>query len=63
MTGKAESALLEMLRKSAGACTETGVTVFASFVSESVRALGLREEDVIAWFWIGTHEEYNHFHF
>ncbi len=26
-------------------------------------ALGLREGDIIAWFWIGTHEEYNNFAF
>ncbi|MEO6971061.1 MAG: hypothetical protein ABI217_09230 [Chthoniobacterales bacterium] len=27
------------------------------------RAVGLREGDAIAWFWIGTHEEYNGFRF
>ena len=27
------------------------------------RALGLRAGDIVAWFWIGTHEEYNHFRF
>ena len=32
-------------------------------IGEHSRALGLREGDVIAWFWIGTHEEYNSFHF
>ena len=32
-------------------------------IGERYRALGLREGDVIAWFWIGTHEEYNRFHF
>jgi hypothetical protein len=29
---------------------------------EHYRALGLREGDIIAWFWIGTHEQYNRFH-
>jgi hypothetical protein len=29
----------------------------------SYRALGLREGDLIVWFWIGTHEEYNRFTF
>lgn len=27
------------------------------------RAVGLRQRDIIAWFWIGTHEEYNNFKF
>ena len=32
-------------------------------IGDHYRALGLREGDVIAWFWIGTHEEYNRFQF
>ncbi len=32
-------------------------------IGEHYRALGLREDDTIAWFWIGTHEEYNRFRF
>ena len=32
-------------------------------IGEHYRAVGLREGDTIAWFWIGTHEEYNHFRF
>lgn len=32
-------------------------------IGEHYRALGLREGDVIAWFWIGTHEESNRFQF
>ena len=32
-------------------------------IGEHYRALGLREREVIAWFWIGTHEEYNRFRF
>jgi hypothetical protein len=32
-------------------------------VGEHYRALGLRDGDVIAWFWIGTHEECNRFRF
>lgn len=32
-------------------------------VGDRYRALGLRESDVVAWFWIGTHEEYNNFRF
>jgi hypothetical protein len=27
------------------------------------RALGLREGDTVAWFWIGTHEAYNGYRF
>jgi hypothetical protein len=30
-------------------------------IGDHYRALGLREGNVIAWFWIGTHEEYNRF--
>jgi hypothetical protein len=44
--------------------SKNAVTVFVLFVSEKrYRALGLRDGDVIAWFWIGTHEEYNRFYF
>jgi hypothetical protein len=32
-------------------------------IGDRYRAVGLRETDVIAWFWIGTHEQYNRFHF
>ena len=32
-------------------------------IGDHYRALGLREGQVIAWFWIGTHEEYNNFRF
>ncbi len=32
-------------------------------IGEHYRALGLHEGDVVAWFWIGTHEEYNRFRF
>ena len=32
-------------------------------IGDHYRALGLREGEVIAWFWIGTHEEYNNFRF
>ena len=27
------------------------------------RAVGLRQGDIVAWFWIGTHEDYNRFRF
>lgn len=32
-------------------------------IGEKHRALGIREGTTIAWFWIGTHAEYNHFRF
>jgi hypothetical protein len=32
-------------------------------IGEHYRAIGVREGDVIAWFWIGTHEAYNNFRF
>ena len=32
-------------------------------IGEHLRAIGLREGDLIVWFWIGSHEEYNRFRF
>ena len=32
-------------------------------IGNNYRALGLREGDLIIWFWIGTHEDYNRFNF
>ena len=32
-------------------------------IGEHYRAIGLREGDVVVWFWIGTHEQYNRFRF
>lgn len=32
-------------------------------IGDHLRSIGLREGDVIVWFWIGTHEEYNRFRF
>ena len=32
-------------------------------IGDHYRALGLKEGDVVAWFWIGTHEAYNRFRF
>lgn len=32
-------------------------------IGNNYRALGLREGDLIVWFWIGTHEDYNRFSF
>ena len=32
-------------------------------VGDHYRAVGVREGDVVGWFWIGTHEEYNRFRF
>jgi len=32
-------------------------------IGNHYRALGLREGDTVAWFWIGTHESYNRFKF
>ncbi len=32
-------------------------------VGEHYRAIGLKDGDVVAWFWIGTHEAYNRFQF
>ena len=32
-------------------------------IGTGYRAIGSREGDIIVWFWIGTHEEYNRFRF
>jgi hypothetical protein len=35
-------------------------TVYAVRISQNHRALGALEHDQITWFWIGSHEEYEH---
>ena len=32
-------------------------------IGEHQRALGIRDGEIVAWFWIGTHEAYNNFRF
>lgn len=32
-------------------------------IGNHYRAIGVRDGDIVAWFWIGTHEEYNRFPF
>jgi len=32
-------------------------------IGDHYRAVGAREGATVAWFWIGTHEEYNRFRF
>lgn len=32
-------------------------------IGDHYRAVGLREGNVVVWFWVGTHEEYNRFRF
>ena len=32
-------------------------------IGDHYRAIGGREGDIVAWFWIGTHEQYNRFRF
>jgi hypothetical protein len=34
--------------------------IYAVRVSRGWRALGLRENDAITWFWIASHAEYEH---
>ena len=33
--------------------------IFSVRISLSYRAIGIKEKDVMIWFWIGSHEEYN----
>jgi hypothetical protein len=32
--------------------------IFSARVNQDVRAVGLLHEDVITWFWIGAHDDY-----
>ena len=40
-----------------------GKDVWSVRIGDHYRALGKRSGDLIVWFWIGTHEEYNRFRF
>jgi len=33
--------------------------IYSVRVSKGYRALGVREDDAIVWFWIGSHEDYD----
>jgi hypothetical protein len=33
--------------------------IYSARVSDDYRALGILEEDVMTWFWIGSHTEYD----
>ena len=33
--------------------------IYSLRVSRAYRALGLREDDVVTWFWIGSHADYD----
>jgi hypothetical protein len=35
--------------------------VWSVRISDHYRALAHRDRDLIVWFWIGTHEDYNNF--
>jgi hypothetical protein len=35
-------------------------SIFSIRVGLTYRALGVKEGNTIIWFWIGSHEEYNH---
>lgn len=40
-------------------CIDSEEQLYSVRVGNHYRALGIRDDDVIAWFWIGTHESYN----
>lgn len=33
--------------------------IFSVRIGLSYRALGIKQEDTMIWFWVGSHEEYN----
>ncbi len=33
--------------------------IYSVRIGLSYRALGIKQEDTLIWFWIGSHEEYN----
>jgi hypothetical protein len=35
--------------------------VWSARIGDHYRALARRDRDLIVWFWIGTHEDYNDF--
>ena len=37
----------------------SGKQIYSVRIGLSYRALGLKEEDTLIWFWIGSHEDYN----
>ena len=42
-------------------CVNLKDSVYSVRIGDNYRALGIRDKnDVVVWFWIGTHEEYNH---
>lgn len=34
--------------------------IYSARISRDYRAVGVREDETILWFWIGTHAEYDH---
>ena len=33
--------------------------IYSARINQSYRAVGIRDNDVIVWFWIGSHTEYD----
>ena len=38
----------------------SGKQIYSVRIGLSYRALGLKDENTLIWFWIGSHEDYNH---
>jgi hypothetical protein len=38
---------------------ELGPSLWSIRINDNYRALALREKDLVVWFWIGTHAEYD----
>lgn len=42
-------------------CINTADNIWAVRITRGYRALGLWEEDIVSWFWIGKHDNYEYF--
>ncbi len=40
---------------------KTGTNIYSVRIGIGYRAIGVKEDDNIIWFWIGSHENYNNF--
>jgi hypothetical protein len=38
----------------------TAIPLYSARVSKRYRVVGQRDENIMVWFWIGTHADYDH---
>jgi hypothetical protein len=42
-------------------CINSQENIWSARVTLSVRAIGVMDDDTVTWFWIGNHDDYEHF--